>query len=301
MRTLEGAVMAVWNADGGLKQTVVLQAADDFRVPIPSNSLSVYPLRGVWASQELSRDGWTDVASATGTGSTMLKVPAASSVVAYLGSVSPLAPRVIDRSSTRSSEEITPFHGRSRETLHAKLEADDLKNSSVAAGAVCLQDRGRGSQRRSLHRCLMALGGVPSMAVGRVVSGRPTGAAAVFRVDTMGLLRTPDRTSEVLLMARDDQAQLIGDGWSAVEWDAVSAYRWMTRTEARLLLPIAKPDAQRIRMQALLEEGGAPRNGVASASTGSSCRSQPLRIGWNAYEWTAPPADWRSGSRMTSS
>ena len=60
--------MAVWNPDGGLKQAVVLQASDGFRVPIPSSSLSVYPLRGVWAGSELSADGWTDIVSATATG-----------------------------------------------------------------------------------------------------------------------------------------------------------------------------------------------------------------------------------------
>jgi hypothetical protein len=61
----------------------------------------------------------------------------------------------------------------------------------------------------------------------------------------------------------------------------------MTRTEAHLLLPIAKPDAQRIRIQALLEEGGAPRS-VALRVNGVDLPSQPLLAGWNTYDWILP-------------
>jgi Protein O-mannosyl-transferase TMEM260-like len=290
VRTLEGAVIAMWNDKGGLKQSGVLQAADAFRVPLPMNSLSIFPLQGIWASRELARDRWTDVASTTDTGSIMLRVPAASSVVVYLGSVSPLAPRVVDQSSTRSTVEITPFQGSGRETLPAKLEADNLKNSSVPQAPFVYRIT-VGAPRGEAASVLTALGGVPQQAVGRVVSGRST-AAAVFRVDTMGLLRTPDRASEVLLMARDDQAQLTGDGWSSVDWDSVSTYRWMTKTQAHIMLPVAKPDAQRIRIQAFLEKGGAPQT-VALRLNGIDLPFQPLRSGWNAYEWMPPKESLR--------
>ena len=95
-RSFEGAVMAVWSAEGELEQTFVLQAADDFRVSIPSNPLSVYALQGVWPRQDLSNAEWTDVAAATRTGSAMLSVPADSTVVAYLGSTVRLVPRALD-------------------------------------------------------------------------------------------------------------------------------------------------------------------------------------------------------------
>jgi Protein of unknown function (DUF2723) len=286
VRSHEGAVMAVWNEDGSLGQTFVMQAADDFRVPIPSSPLFVYPLRGVWDSQELSAEDWSDVLSSTQTGSTMLKLPAGAAVVMYLGSVAPLAPRVIDRSSSRLSEEITSFHGTDRAALRAKLQADGLKSGALEQTTYVYRIA-VGAPRADSVSALTALGGVPTLAVGRVVQGRAS-RATVFRIDTMGLLRTPDRSSEVLLMTRDDQSQLIGEGWSAVDWDPVSAYRWMTRTEARLLLPIAKPDARRVRIQALLEEGGAPRS-VGLRINGVELAQQSLRSGWNTYEWTLPP------------
>lgn len=284
VRSFEGPVMAIWNPDGGLKQAVVLQASDGFRVVIPPSSLSVYPLLGVSTGTELSADAWTDIVSATPTGSTMLKLPAGSSAVIYVAGLSPLAPRVTDRSVTRLTAEITSFDDGNRDALHARLEADGLKNSTIAQ-ATHVYRIAVGAPRGEPAAVTTALGGVPTIAVGRIVRGRR--GATAFRVDTTGLLRTPDRSSEVLLMTRDEQSQLIGDGWSAVDWDQVSAYRWMTRTEARLLLPVTKPDAQRIRIQAFLEQGGAPKS-VGLRINGVELPQQSLRSGWNTYEWTLP-------------
>jgi hypothetical protein len=282
VRTRHGAVMAVWNVDGELDGTFVMEADDDFRLPIPSNSLSVYPLRGVWPSQTLSIPEWTDVSNATRTGTTMLKVPAESTVVIYLASDVPLAPRAIDRSSSRLRHEITAFRIADRAALLATLDTDRVNTSRVAEAAYAYRITVTASEAASV---LTALGGVPVQAIGRVVRGRA--AATIFQVDTMGLLRRPDRASEVLLMTRDDQSQLTGEGWSPVDSDAVSAYRWMTATEARLLLPTATRDARRIRIQALLEEGGAPGM-VGLRVNGIEVPSQPLRRGWNSYEWTIP-------------
>jgi Protein O-mannosyl-transferase TMEM260-like len=284
VRSFEGPVLAVWSPDGGLKQAVVLQASDGFRVPIPSNSLSVYPLLGMWGGTELSADGWTDIMNATATGTTMLKLPAGSSAIIYLAGLSPLAPRVTDRSVARLTEEITSFHGGNGDALAARLEADGLKNSTLAK-ALHVYRIAVGASRGESASVITALGGVPTMAVGRIVRG--TRGATAFRVDTTGLLRTPDRSSEVLLMTRDEQSQLIGDGWSSVDWDQVSAYRWMTRTEARFLLPVAKPGGQQIRIQALLEEGGAPRS-VGLHVNEVELPQQTLRSGWQTYEWTLP-------------
>ena len=285
VRTLEGAVLAVWSADGRLEHTMVLQAAHDFRVPVPSGPLSVYRVRGVWAGLDLSADDWTDVVGAARTGSTMVRLPPHSSAVIYLGGAAPLAPRIIDQSSARVRVEITSFDGATREVLNAALEADGLRSSWLQlAPYVYRMEAAAGSEAVSV---LTALGGVPAHAAGRIVAGRLAEPGKVFRIDTLGLLRTPDRASEVLLMARDDQSQLTGAGWSDVDWDGVSPYRWMTSTEARLLLPVAGPDARRIRVQALLEEGGAPRS-IGLRVNGVELPAQALRTGWDAYEWALP-------------
>jgi hypothetical protein len=276
--------MAVWNVDGELDRTFVMDAANDFRLPIPSNSLSVYPLRGVWPGQTLSMHDWTDVADTTRTGTTMMQVPADSAAVLYLFSDSPLAPRAFDRSSPRLRHEITAFGIADRAALQAAVEADRLNSVAPTQPVYVYRIAVTSPEPASV---LTALGGVPAHAVGRVVRGRAAGT--IFRVDTIGLLRTPDRASEVLLMTRDDQSQLTGYGWSPVESDAVSAYRWMTATDARLLLPTVRRDARRIRIQALLEEGGAPST-VGLRVNHVEVPSQRLRPGWNSYEWTVPGA-----------
>jgi hypothetical protein len=108
-----------------------------------------------------------------------------------------------------------------------------------------------------------------------------------FQIDTRGLLRTPDRSSELLLMSRGDQAQLVGDGWSAVESDEASPYRWMIGTEARFLLPLTQPDARRIRLQALREHDSAPTI-IGLRLNGTELQEQDLQNGWYAYEWQVP-------------
>jgi hypothetical protein len=120
-------------------------------------------------------------------------------------------------------------------------------------------------------------------------------AASVFSVETAGLLRTPDAVSEVLLMARDDQAQLTGHGWSAVDHDPVGPYRWMTGREARLLLPIAGPAPRGIRMQAMLESAGAPAT-VRLRVNRTMLPARTLRAGWSAYEWFLPPGSTEPGT-----
>ena len=143
----------------------------------------------------------------------------------------------------------------------------------------------------------LALGGVPGHAVGRLFqSASSVGVATAFRINTEGLLHTPDRVSEVLLMGRDDQAQLTGAGWSPVEADSGGPYRWMTASEARLLLPLATKDGSRLTLQALLPERapGAPST-VALRLNGRALPPQPLFDGWHSYDWVLPPGIVQSG------
>jgi hypothetical protein len=289
VRTRDGAAIAVWNPDGSLEHTLVMRAADDFRVPVPPSSLSVYPLRGIWPSEKVSSDDWTSIVDSTRTGSMMLRVPAGSTVVLYVSDDGRLAPRVIDRSADVRVE-IASFHGVSgngdRLALEARLDTDGVKGTDLTLSPHVYRIALATSSAGPVS-ALVALGGVPTRAVGRVIEGDVSQPGTIFRVDTMGLLRTPDRSTEVLLMTRDDQAQLTGDGWSAVDSDGVSAYRWMTRTEARLLLPIAYENARRIRMQALREEGGRATM-VGLRVNGVELPEQLLRTGWDTYEWTLP-------------
>lgn len=275
VRSAEGAVVAIWREDGSLEQTAVLQAADDFRAPLPAGPLSVFPLRGVPDAREVG-DEWTPVTEAVQTGSVMFSVPGQSTVVAYVADDAPLAPRVIDQSSGDVRVAIAP--------------ADARDGAAAFGGATATGDHHvyrieittTGADVVSL---LVALGGLPTHAAARVEPG--SRAATMFSVDTTGLLRTPDRSSEILLMARDEQRQLTGAGWSPVDWDEVSPFRWMTAREAHLVLPIAKDDARAIRIQALRESPDAPSE-VRLLLDGRDLGSRPVTDGWQSYEWEIP-------------
>ena len=285
VRTAEGAAVAVWTPEGRLAHAFVLQARDAFRVPIPTGPLSVYPLRGLWPGQRLPQEGWADISRTMRTGSLMVRVPPGGTVVIYAIDDRPLMPRMIDRSSNRSRIEIAPFEGSlgthtavegprgAKNTYKIEIHAPDAEPVSA----------------------LLALGGIPDTVIGRATLGSPADAASVFSIDTAGLLRTPDSGSEVLVMARDEQAQLTGHGWSAVDWDPLGSYRWMTGPEARLVLPIAGPAARGIRIQALLESAPVAAT-VRLRLNRMDLPSQPLRAGWQAYEWSLPPGALEPGT-----
>jgi hypothetical protein len=285
VRSADGAAVAVWNPDGRLAHAYVLQASQDFRVPVPAGPLSVYRLREAWTSQDLPVGDWTDVTRALRTGSVMVRVQPGSGVLLYVGDDAPLAPRVVDRSSDRMRLEVTPF-AQGSESLRAQLTTDAASGGELASAPYVYRIEMNASGSRPMS-ALVALGGVPTTAIGRMTRSGSPNPGTLFSVETKGLLRSPDDSSEVLLLARDEQAQLTGHGWSAVDWDSVSPYRWMTTPEARLVLPIAKGSPRRIRIQALLDAAGVPST-VRLRLNGTMLPEKSLSAGWFPYEWTLP-------------
>jgi len=116
-----------------------------------------------------------------------------------------------------------------------------------------------------------------------------TEPARVRGAGTTGLLRGPDARSLVVRMTRDDQARLIGAGWSAVESDDTSPFRWMTATEARLVLPATGLTAGRLRLEGLLADGDGPGEGAVVVNH-VRLPAQRTQVGWHAYEWEVPDA-----------
>jgi hypothetical protein len=293
VRTAEGAAVAVWTPQGRLAHAFVLQAREAFRVPIAAGPLSVYPLRGLWSGQELGSDGWADVSATMRTGSVMVRVPPGGTAVIYASDDARLSPRVIDRSSEGARIEITRSEEAAR-SLRARIVTDGASGAGLDSHADTYRIEVHAPEAVTVS-ALIALGGVPVTAIGRTTLRTAAKAASVFSIDTAGLLRTPDALSEVLLMARDEQAQLTGHGWSAVDHDPVGAYRWMTAPEARLVLPIAGPAPAGIRMQTMLEAPGVAAT-VRLRVNRTELPAQSLRKGWHAYEWSLPPGSAAPGT-----
>jgi hypothetical protein len=293
LRTTEGAAVAVWTPQGRLAHAFVLRTKDAFRVPIAAGALSVYPVRGVWSGQEVPTGRWADVRTTMRTGSLMVRVPPGGTAVFYAGNHTPLSPRVFDRSSDRSRIEIAPFENVSG-SLRARMAADGVNASALDSDEHAYRIEIQAPDAASVS-ALLAMGGIPRTAIGRATLRPSSSAASVFSIDTAGLLRTPDAGSEVLLMARDDQAQLTGYGWSAVDHDAVGPYRWITAAEGRLVLPIAGPAPRAIRLQAMLDGAGTAAT-VALRVNRTELPAQALRAGWHTYEWSLPPASMAEGT-----
>jgi hypothetical protein len=90
-------------------------------------------------------------------------------------------------------------------------------------------------------------------------------------------------------MTRDDQALLLGSGWSAVESDDAGPYRWTTQREARLVLPASRPGWATLAVDAFRPGGSAPS--VLSVRIGGvPLEGRPVQPGWQTYAWPLPPA-----------
>jgi hypothetical protein len=182
--------------------------------------------------------------------------------------------------------DIRAFESVAPATLQATMAADRVNGARLEedANVYRIEVNVPGAAPASV---LLAFGGVPRHAVGRVMGAR-TPRGSIVSIDTGGLLRTPDASSEVLLMSRDEQAQLTGYGWSPVDWDSIGPYRWLTAPEARLVLPVAVSHPRRIRVHAAFDGARAPAT-LRLRLNATELPAQPLRAGWHAYEWPLPP------------
>jgi Protein of unknown function (DUF2723) len=261
VRTSEGAVVAVWARDGRLTHALVLQAVDGFRASLPAGPLSALPV-GRGALQDV-KGSWADVTPSVGTGGVVVRVPAGQTLVMQVSDDRPLQPRVVDQ-----WEDVT----------HVTITTAAAQPLDLYRHTYWIEVRATGSGAASAQ---LSLGGVARRAFARTVA--PGRAVSLVPVDYRGLLRTPDSVTELLQMSRDEQSQLVGTGWSRVGADAGGGYRWMTAAEARVLLPIARDGARRIRIQALREANG-PAS-IRLALNGVALPWQALQRGWHSYEW----------------
>ena len=276
VRTAEGVALAVWAPDGRLLRACALQAADGYLVPIPIGPFSAYPLLGSASEQALPGGDWVDVTPSAATGTLTLRVPKDAAIELFAIDDAPLAPQVAENLG-RGPVDIRSFRA----------------GGEVIAPPLSILERGRHVARVSVAATegmpvavMVTLGGAPRRAVARMLSA-DAGEGRVARVDTTGLLRGPDRASAVLAMTRDDQARLVGAGWSGIETDDAGPFRWMTATEARLILPGTVQEWRTIRVEAFRATGDGPGT-LALRLNDVALAPQPVQNGWHAYEWTVP-------------
>jgi transmembrane protein TMEM260 (protein O-mannosyltransferase) len=287
VRTSEGAALVTWDPSGNLVTVRVLQMHEQFQVPVPHSHLSVFALRGEYPRREISGGDWSEVGDLARSGSMLVQVPAGQGAVFYVADDRELAPRPYDRSSARAHVDVVSF-GEDEAGLRDRLRADGAAGTGLERQRAVyrIQIDAPSNAAVSVH---LALGGVPVRAIGRATRAAASGLPVLFGVALDGLLRTPDRTSEVLLMGRDDQAQLTGAGWSDAERHPAGPFRWMTSPEADLVLPIAMSEPRALRIQAVAT-GDTRESSLQLAFDGHELSAQALRDGWHAYDWALPAA-----------
>jgi len=282
VRSSMGVVVGLWNPDGSQAGTFVLEASHRFRLPRLPGPSSVYEVRGDWSRLELTADSsWNDLANAFRSGTVMMHVPAGVHAVFYVADDLPLASRMLD-ASPGLEVRVTSFRSGTQE-LTAAFAGDNFDRSLLrAAGVVDRIELTARSHETGL--ALLAIGAVPDHAFGRVDGDN--GRLALFSLDMTGVLRTPDSVSEVLQMHRDDQAQLMGAGWTAVDSDGVTPYRATTASIARFVLPLQGSTARLFRVQAFSD--GRQASTLALRLNDLVLPEQAVRAGWQTYEWTLP-------------
>jgi hypothetical protein len=224
---------------------------------------------------------WTPLPGMGASGTVLLRAPAASTVVTFVASTTPLAPRVVDRSG---------------EDVFVAMAEVDAAERRAAFGASA------GVDARFAYRIdvtgpgsvIVALGGVPIDVVARAEGDA---AATISDVDTADLLRRGDRSTDILGMARDDQMQLVGPGWSEVVVDDVGPFRWTVAERASLLLPLTTGAARKLRLQARLAPSLAVLD-VRVRLNGRDLGAQPVVPRWRIYEWDIPAGASVAGTNV---
>ena len=263
LRTADGVAVAIWTADGALRRTFVLTPADGYQVPLEVNALSAYPLIGVAAAHTIAPGaGDVDVTAAASTGSITASVPAGGLLELDAedeGAVVPYAP------------------------LHEGGPRFDVRPAPPGGGPTRLTIAADPARPAAVH---VVFGAIPDRLMARLRGG---GAPAqVRRAATDGLLRGPDRRSAVIRMTRDDQALLLGGGWSAVEVDDAGPYRWTTAREARLVLPPSSRSWATLAID-VFRPGDAAARTVGVRIADVTLAGQPVQPGWQTCTWTLPP------------
>jgi hypothetical protein len=285
VRSSEGAVMALWDRDGSVRSTHVLQAADGFAVPLLTGAISVYPLRGPSPSARVTGSEWSGVRAIAATGSLIARVPRGATLVMYVENDAPLEPRRWDGTSDAVDVQVAALGSGDAPARLAALQQDGLERAAFDPGRPLYRIQAAVPSEASAFEAVhLALGGIPTAAVARLTA-TDVGEAHLYRVDTGGLLRIVDRVTDRLQMGRDWQSQLIGHGWSPVEVDDVSPYRWIAGPAARVLLPLTRDGASAIAIQAFR---GTEDAQIAPVLNGQALPAQSLGDGWHVYEWRVP-------------
>lgn len=288
VRTESGMVVAVWNRER-LTAAFVVPVSTRATPTLPT-PYAVYPLRAIHQRVPVSADP-VDVTSALSTGQFVYTPPPGPArVVIYAGRERPLAPR-LEESSSREwpAVDVRHFDGpqAANGELGQSLSADGFTQPARLLGMRHVYRMTLDTSWAYPAGVHVAIGGVPDALAARMLSGKP---GSVRPIDLGSHLRRVDDRTWLLQMARDYQQQLVGYGWSPVQFDGIAGYRETVDREAELSLPLPSGRVQRIGIQMLRLPGGEDRSGgVALQINGHDLPAVMPAHEWTRYWWSISP------------
>jgi hypothetical protein len=288
--TGQGLAVAVWTPDRARVDTFVAErdGSGRFAVTLPRTALSAYRVRGLAPTVSLSPAS-ADLRDIFSSGNVLIGASPGAVVTVELHGTERLRPRVLRQSAP---------------SITVAVEGCD--EDACAAAPVDAQGarvtRLRISMPANLHESgslELCVGAVPSAATAAVTGD--AARASVQRLDTQGLLDRLDRGTERLVMSRGEQASLVADGWSGVEFDSVTPFRWIEGVPARLMLPVTLAAPFSIALQAFSgDDAQTSRRTVQLVLNGVALPAQAVLPNWHEYSWTPPVGALHRGPNAVS-
>jgi hypothetical protein len=274
LRTTAGIAVAVWTPDGHLRDARVVSGQEPVAVPLEYRP--VFVVRGARYCAVLQSGGSADVTPLAASGVVSLQFPAPGRLT-LAGSEGDLpGVRIADATpGSRLSVSVVKATG-GREA--------GFRFAGSQAGAWALASLGKVPERITARWEAQAAGSEP---------------AAICAIDTSGLLDSIDDRTFGVGMANDDQAMLLGAGWSRAEASPGGPVRLTDGPASVVLVPLPGGAAWTLRIAAAPEPGPGPQQPAMDVSVnGQPLGVRPMTRGWQMLEWAIPPAVTRSVNEL---
>jgi hypothetical protein len=306
----DGLALVVLSPDGDLLTARTLRSNSRPELPLDAGLVPFARLTTIEPCTTLAEAAWTDVSSlaaASAAGIVAAQTERDSRVLLYFSSRYPLDPGVEYLDPRQDSPPTVTSYPAGAGTARRDVLARDGVPSSWYSDR---DDLGRIEVRTRRSGPLLAavnFGGVPRRAFARWQPGlRASASAGRVRDGASSSIElcpgslAGHRLFDGELQREDlplDDRELFGSGWHGLERILPKAFRWSTRQDAVVLVPLARAGAVRLSIEAwpaaVATETG-PR--LTPIVNGTALPGQVMQARPRDYSWSVPAALWKVGA-----
>jgi hypothetical protein len=242
---------------------------------------------------------WTDITRATSESQVSIRLTTASppgALIMYAASADPIAPKILlARPATELRSDIVRFDTSdeaSRRRLDQSLNADAAQPSRQITSHRFVARIVVTSGTADIGLVAIAFGGTPAFAGAQLTSGHA--AIRPLPLREMGFFDA-DLSPPRIQFGRIHQ-DLLGTGWHPPERSGALEFRWTSRADAAVLVPLARALTLRVTAAAMpFLVPGQPVPTIALRVNGAGTQAHDLSAGWADYQWIVPAAMWKVG------